>query len=183
MGGAGKSIPGAIDETIFSLYTHYESDHHGAYDVILGKSVKPVHRLPRHDRQTHSCSNIPGIPCRIACSRSDCRCMAECLLLLRRTGCAQARLHHGFRAVQREGSGIVHRHTISLCSRKRICVAFITKGRTSLLQKCYAISIARTCYRFRSRTWTFPRSAPSSWKPSLFCIKSSICIEAAFATN
>jgi predicted transcriptional regulator YdeE len=41
MGGARKSIPGAIDETIFSLYTHYETDHHGAYDVILGKSVQP----------------------------------------------------------------------------------------------------------------------------------------------
>ena len=41
MGGAGKSIPDAIDETIFSLYTHYESDHQGAYDVILGRSVQP----------------------------------------------------------------------------------------------------------------------------------------------
>ena len=41
IGGAGKSIPDAIDETIFSLYTHYETDHHGAYDVILGKSVRP----------------------------------------------------------------------------------------------------------------------------------------------
>jgi predicted transcriptional regulator YdeE len=40
MQGAGNSIPGAIDETIFSLYTHYENDHQGAYDVILGKSVK-----------------------------------------------------------------------------------------------------------------------------------------------
>ena len=41
MGGAGKSIPCAIDQTIFSLYTHYESDHQGAYDVILGRSVQP----------------------------------------------------------------------------------------------------------------------------------------------
>jgi predicted transcriptional regulator YdeE len=40
MGGAGKSIPNAVDETIFSLYTHYESDHQGAYDVILGRSVQ-----------------------------------------------------------------------------------------------------------------------------------------------
>lgn len=41
MGGAAQSIPDALEETIFSLYTHYESDHNGAYDVILGKSVQP----------------------------------------------------------------------------------------------------------------------------------------------
>lgn len=41
MGGAGQLIPDTIDDTIFSLYTHYESDHQGAYDVILGKSVQP----------------------------------------------------------------------------------------------------------------------------------------------
>ena len=46
MGGAGKSIAGAIDETIYSLYTHYESDHHGAYNVILSKSVKPETQAP-----------------------------------------------------------------------------------------------------------------------------------------
>ncbi len=46
MQGAGNSIPGVIDETIFSLYTHYESDHHGAYDVILGKSVKSGTEAP-----------------------------------------------------------------------------------------------------------------------------------------
>jgi predicted transcriptional regulator YdeE len=46
MGGAGQSIPRAVDETIFSLYTHYESDHHGAYDVILGKSVQPGTQAP-----------------------------------------------------------------------------------------------------------------------------------------
>ncbi len=40
------SIPGALDETIFSLYTHYESDHQGAYDVILSKSVKPETQTP-----------------------------------------------------------------------------------------------------------------------------------------
>jgi len=38
--GAGNSIPEPLDETIFSLYTHYESNHYGAYDVIVGKSVK-----------------------------------------------------------------------------------------------------------------------------------------------
>jgi len=41
MSGLGQSIPGALGETIFSLYTHYESDHNGSYDVILGKSVEP----------------------------------------------------------------------------------------------------------------------------------------------
>ena len=41
MGGAGQSIPAVLGETIFSLYTHYESDHNGSYDVILGKSVEP----------------------------------------------------------------------------------------------------------------------------------------------
>jgi len=41
MGGAAKAIPNTFDETIFSLYTHYESDHNGTYTVILGKAVKP----------------------------------------------------------------------------------------------------------------------------------------------
>jgi predicted transcriptional regulator YdeE len=46
IGGGGKSIPNAVDETIFSLYTHYESDHQGAYDVILGRSVQPGTQAP-----------------------------------------------------------------------------------------------------------------------------------------
>jgi predicted transcriptional regulator YdeE len=37
------AIPGVTDPTLtFSLYTNYESDHTGAYDVILGKSVNPL---------------------------------------------------------------------------------------------------------------------------------------------
>lgn len=46
MGGAGQLIPSTIDDTIFSLYTHYESDHNGAYDVILGKAVTPGTESP-----------------------------------------------------------------------------------------------------------------------------------------
>ena len=46
MGGGGESIPNAVDETILSLYTHYESDHQGAYDVILGRSVQPGTQAP-----------------------------------------------------------------------------------------------------------------------------------------
>lgn len=46
IGGAGKSIPGALDDTILSVYTHYESDHNGAYDVILGKAVEPATTAP-----------------------------------------------------------------------------------------------------------------------------------------
>lgn len=41
MKGAGARIPQPVDDTIFSVYTAYESDHTGSYDVILGKSVKP----------------------------------------------------------------------------------------------------------------------------------------------
>jgi predicted transcriptional regulator YdeE len=46
MGGARESIPNAVEGTVFSLYTHYESDHNGAYDVILGKSVAPGTESP-----------------------------------------------------------------------------------------------------------------------------------------
>lgn len=45
MAGAGESIPAALDQ-IFSLYTHYETDHNGAYDVILGKPVRPGTQPP-----------------------------------------------------------------------------------------------------------------------------------------
>lgn len=53
MGGAASRIPGATGDTVFSLYTHYESDHNGAYDVILGKSVErgtsaPTGMIPKH---------------------------------------------------------------------------------------------------------------------------------------
>jgi predicted transcriptional regulator YdeE len=46
MGGAGQSIPGALSETIFSLYTHYETDHNGAYEVILGRAVQSETKPP-----------------------------------------------------------------------------------------------------------------------------------------
>ena len=47
MQGDAETIPGVIDqETIYAVYTHYESDETGAYDLILGKSVQPDQQVP-----------------------------------------------------------------------------------------------------------------------------------------
>ncbi len=47
MHGGSKRIPGVLDPTtILSVYTNYESDHNGAYDVVLGASVSDPAQAP-----------------------------------------------------------------------------------------------------------------------------------------
>jgi predicted transcriptional regulator YdeE len=47
MHGGGDRIPGVVDPaTIYSVYTNYESDETGAYDVILGRSVSDAAKAP-----------------------------------------------------------------------------------------------------------------------------------------
>jgi len=47
MHGGSSRIPGLLDPTtIFSVYTNYESDHNGAYDVVLGGSVSDPAQAP-----------------------------------------------------------------------------------------------------------------------------------------
>jgi len=47
MQGGSDRIPGVVDPTaIYSVYTNYESDHTGAYDVVLGRSVSDVGKSP-----------------------------------------------------------------------------------------------------------------------------------------
>jgi predicted transcriptional regulator YdeE len=47
MHGGAEAIPGVIDKkTIYAVYTGYESDANGAYDLILGKSVQPHTQAP-----------------------------------------------------------------------------------------------------------------------------------------
>lgn len=42
-----NDLPGIVDKTtIYAVYTHYESDENGAYDLILGKSVHPGQQPP-----------------------------------------------------------------------------------------------------------------------------------------
>lgn len=49
--GGADAIPGVIDQkTIYAVYTHYESDETGAYDLILGKSVQPGEKAPPNMR-------------------------------------------------------------------------------------------------------------------------------------
>lgn len=44
----GAVIPGVTDPSLtFSIYTNYESDHTGAYDVILGKPVGTLESAPK----------------------------------------------------------------------------------------------------------------------------------------
>jgi predicted transcriptional regulator YdeE len=45
--GGGEAIPGVIDQgTIYAVYTHYDRDEKGPYDLILGKSVQPAQTAP-----------------------------------------------------------------------------------------------------------------------------------------
>ncbi|MGA3126719.1 MAG: GyrI-like domain-containing protein [Candidatus Korobacteraceae bacterium] len=45
--GGADAIPGSAEQqTIYAVYTHYESDETGAYDFILGKSVPSAQPVP-----------------------------------------------------------------------------------------------------------------------------------------
>jgi predicted transcriptional regulator YdeE len=47
MENAEKTLPGVIDHSLtFSIYTNYESDQTGAYDVILGKPASNLNSVP-----------------------------------------------------------------------------------------------------------------------------------------
>lgn len=41
-----EKIPNKIDENIYAIYTNYESDYQGAYDMILGCKVSSVKNIP-----------------------------------------------------------------------------------------------------------------------------------------
>src|SRR5579875_670345 len=54
MHGGADAIPGVIRQgTIYAVYTDYESDETGAYDLILGKSVSPEQPPPATMRLIH----------------------------------------------------------------------------------------------------------------------------------
>lgn len=54
MHGGAEAIPGVIEHgTIYAVYTHYESDETGAYDLILGKSVQPEQHAPLNMKVIH----------------------------------------------------------------------------------------------------------------------------------
>lgn len=44
--GISGKIPNKIEETIFSIYTNYESDHTKPYDTILGCKVSSLANVP-----------------------------------------------------------------------------------------------------------------------------------------
>jgi predicted transcriptional regulator YdeE len=47
MHGGATAIPGVIEPgTIYAVYSHYDSDETGPYDLILGKSVQPGQEVP-----------------------------------------------------------------------------------------------------------------------------------------
>ena len=53
MHGGADTIPGVKQGTIYAVYTHYESDETGAYDLILGKSVSPEQPPPANMKRIH----------------------------------------------------------------------------------------------------------------------------------
>ncbi len=54
MHGGDKAIPGVIDQdTTYAVYTNYESDATGAYDLILGRSVHPDQKPPTGMKSIH----------------------------------------------------------------------------------------------------------------------------------
>ena len=44
--GIGSQIPNKIDESIFAVYTNYESNHTKPYDTILGCKVSSLKEIP-----------------------------------------------------------------------------------------------------------------------------------------
>jgi predicted transcriptional regulator YdeE len=54
MSGEAEAIAGVLDqETVFAVYSNYESDENGPYDVTLGKSVKPQQQTAAGIRIIH----------------------------------------------------------------------------------------------------------------------------------
>jgi predicted transcriptional regulator YdeE len=54
MRGGAEAIPGVIEQgTVYAVYTHYESDETGAYDLILGRSVQPEQQVPENMKIVH----------------------------------------------------------------------------------------------------------------------------------
>ena len=54
MHGGEEAIPGVIEQgTVYAVYTHYESDETGAYDLILGRSVQPEQQVPVNMKVIH----------------------------------------------------------------------------------------------------------------------------------
>ncbi|MGH9534411.1 MAG: GyrI-like domain-containing protein [Terriglobales bacterium] len=54
MHGGAEAVPGVIEQgTIYAVYTRYESDETGAYDLILGKSVAPAQPVPANMKSIH----------------------------------------------------------------------------------------------------------------------------------
>jgi predicted transcriptional regulator YdeE len=47
MHGGATAIPGVVEAgTVYAVYSHYDSDETGPYDLILGKSVQPGQEVP-----------------------------------------------------------------------------------------------------------------------------------------
>ena len=44
--GVLQQIPNRIDDTVFSIYTNYQSDHTEPYDTILGCKVSSLENIP-----------------------------------------------------------------------------------------------------------------------------------------
>ncbi len=44
--GISEKIPNKVNETIFALYTDYESDHNGPYTVVIGFQVSSLDNIP-----------------------------------------------------------------------------------------------------------------------------------------
>lgn len=42
-----SEIPNKVDDTVFAIYTNYESDHTEAYDMILGCKVNSLGKIPK----------------------------------------------------------------------------------------------------------------------------------------
>jgi predicted transcriptional regulator YdeE len=54
MHGGAEAIPGVIEKgTVYAVYTHYESDETGAYDLILGRSVQLEQQVPVNMKAVH----------------------------------------------------------------------------------------------------------------------------------
>lgn len=44
--GVAGALPGRTGETVYAVYSDYESDHHGAYSLTLGCAVEPSAAVP-----------------------------------------------------------------------------------------------------------------------------------------
>jgi predicted transcriptional regulator YdeE len=77
--GIAAKIPNKKSENIYSVYIDYESDHTGAYTIVIGCEVNDAAALPADLGEDRSSRQLCGDPCEWQAAGRVNRCMEKSL--------------------------------------------------------------------------------------------------------